>query len=188
MKGSSMMRLRAVCMTILFTLALFSFAPTGQAAEDAVLADFAGTWVGSGLKEEFIEEGYYEYKQRDLNVTIQPGDKGFTIGWMTGIRKVSGGPVTELKSTDLRFQENAQGYYQVADVAPQDHSHGHTWARLEGQQLIVYLMEIHPEGYYELAMYVRTLNPDGTMLLGFVRNLDGRPVRRVSGLLIRAED
>jgi len=188
MKGSSMMGLRAASLTILLIFALSSHSPAGMAAEDAALADFAGTWVGSGLKEEFLEEGYYEYKKRDLNVTIQPDDKGFTIGWMTGIRAVSGGPVSELKSTALAFEENAEGYYQVADVLPQVHSHGHIWARLEGQQLIVYLLDIHPEGYYELAMYVRSLNPDGTMSLGFIRNLDGRPVRRVTGQLTRAED
>jgi hypothetical protein len=188
MKGSSMKRLRAACMTALFIFALLSFTPVGMAAEDAVLGDFAGTWVGSGLKEEFLEEGYYEYKKRDLNVTIQPNDRGFTVKWMTGIREISGGAVTELKSTELAFEENAEGYYQVADLPSQTHSHGHIWARLEGRQLIVYVLDIHPEGYYELSMYVRTLNPDGTMLLGFIRNLDGRPVRRVTGQLTRAED
>ena len=137
-----MKRLRAACMTALFIFALPSFTPVGMAAEDAVLADFAGTWVGSGLKEEFLEEGYYEYKERDLNVTIQPDDRGFTISWMTGIREISGGPVTELKSTELAFEENAEGYYQIADVPPQIHSHGHIWARLEGQQLIAYLLDI----------------------------------------------
>ena len=183
-----MIRLRAAYMTILFTFALSSFTPVGLAAEDAALADFAGTWVGSGLKEEFLAEGYYEYKKRDLNVTIEPNDKGFTISWKTGIRAQTGGPVTELKSTELAFEENAEGYYQAAGVPPQVHSHGHIWARLEGRQLITYLLDIHPGGYYELAMYVRTLNPDGTMLLGFIRNLDGRQVRRVMGQLSRAED
>ena len=183
-----MMPMRAACRTILFIFVLSSFTPVGMAAEDATLADFAGTWVGIGLKEEFLEEGYYEYKKRDLNVTIQPDNRGFTVSWKTGVREISDGPVTELKSTELTFEENAEGYYQVADVAPQVHSHGHIWARLEGRQLIVYLLDIHPKGYYELSMYVRTLNPDGTMSLGFIRNLDGRPVRRVTGQLSRGED
>ena len=180
--------LRAACMTIVLIFALSSFAPAATAAGDATLEDFAGTWIGSGLKEEFLAEGFYEYKKRDLNVTIEPNDNGFTISWMTGIRATSGGPVTELKSTELAFVENAEGYFRVPDAQPQAHSHGHIWARLEGRQLIVYVLDIHPEGYYELAMYVRTLNPNGTMSLGFIRNLDGREVRRVVGQLSRAAD
>lgn len=183
-----MMRLRIAYTTILCISLLLSFSPRGMASEDATLADFAGTWIGSGLKEEFLEEGYYEYKKRDLNVTIQPFGTGFTIRWMTGIRKVSDGPVVELKTTELTFDQNAEGYFHVADQAAEVHSHSHTWARLEGRQLIVYLLDIHPEGYYELSMYVRTLNRDGTMSLGFIRNLDGRPVRRVAGQLTRTEN
>lgn len=180
--------LRAACMTILLIFAFSPISPAAAATEDAMLADFAGTWVGQGLKEEFSEDGYYEYQERDLNVTIKRSAKGFTISWMTGIRAQTGGPVTELKLTELAFEENAEGYYQVPDAAPQAHSHGHIWARLEGRQLIVYVMDIHLEGYYELAMYVRTLNADGTMSLGFIRNLDGRQVRRVTGELSRAAE
>ena len=181
-----MMRFPVAFMTLPVIFSLLSFSPPGMAAEDATLADFAGTWIGEGLKEEFLEEGYYEYKKRDLNVTIQPSGSGFTVRWMTGIREATGGPVTELKATELTFERNAEGYFHVADVAAEVHSHGHIWARLDGRQLIVYLLDIHPEGYYELSMYVRTLNPDGTMSLGFIRNLDGRPVRRVTGRLTRA--
>lgn len=183
-----MMRLRIAFTTLPFLLFLLAFSSPGVASEEATLADFAGTWIGHGLKEEFLEEGYYEYKKRDLNVTIQPFGTGFTIRWMTGIRKESDGPVVELKATELTFEKNAEGYFHVVDVAPEVHSHGHIWARLENRQLIVYLLDIHPEGYYELSMYVRTLNPDGTMSLGFIRNLDGRPVRRVAGQLTRTED
>lgn len=183
-----MMRSHRTYTVILFLFALSSFTGSAGAAADVTLEEFAGTWVGNGLKEEFLEEGYYEYKERDLNMTIKPVDDGFMISWMTGIREVAGGPISELKSTELMFEENAEGYYHVADLAPQVHSHGHRWARLEGRQLIVYLLDIHPQGYYELSMYVRTLNPDGTMSLGFIRNLDGRPVRRVTGQLTRAED
>ena len=176
-------------LSALFVAALLSIAaPDASRAQDASLEDFAGTWIGSGLKEEYVEEGYYAYKERDLNVTIEPVEDGFTISWMTGMREASGGPVTKLKSTTLAFQRNQEGYYNVADLPAEYHSHGHIWARLDGQQLILYMMDIYPEGYYELAMYVRTLNADGSLSLGFIRNLDGRPVRRVTGQLTRAEN
>ncbi|HMB76304.1 MAG TPA: hypothetical protein VKN76_07890 [Kiloniellaceae bacterium] len=179
------MALRPAALTFLLVFGLFLQGPTRAAAEDATVEDFAGTWIGTGLKEEFVEEGYYAYQERDLNVTIEPADDGFTISWLTGMREQAGGPVTKVKSTTLAFQKNDEGYYAVADIASPAYSHSHIWARLDGQQLIVYTMVIHPEGYYELSMYVRTLNPDGSMTLGFIRNLDGRPVRRVTGQLSR---
>jgi len=179
------MALRAAALTLLFIFGLLVQSPGRAAAADATIEDFAGTWVGTGLKEEYVEEGYYAYQQRDLNVTIEPTEDGFSVSWLTGMREQAGGPVTKVKSTTLAFQKNDEGFYAVADIPAKTYSHSHIWARLDGQQLIVYTLVIYPEGYYELSMYVRTLNPDGTMTLGFIRNLDGRPVRRVTGQLSR---
>lgn len=180
---------RGAALTLLFVFGFLVQVPVAAFAQDtaknATIEDFAGTWVGTGMKEEYVEEGYYAYQDRDLNVTIEPTDDGFTVSWMTGMRDTAGGPVTKVKSTTLAFQKNDEGYYAVADIAAEGYNHSHLWARLDGPQLIVYSMMIYPEGYYELSMYVRTLNPDGTMALGFVRNFDGRPVRRVTGQLTR---
>ena len=62
------------------------------------------------------------------------------------------------------------------------------WARLVDKSLVVYIFEVRPTGSYEISRYVRTITAPGKMELGFTRDLDGRPVRQVTGQLSRVEE
>ena len=65
----------------------------GASAKDLNLAAFFGTFKGSGVSEN-RDSLYFGTTIRDLDVTIQPAGKGFTIEWTTVIRR--GGDVADI--------------------------------------------------------------------------------------------
>lgn len=175
-------------MTALRALAILSVfiltAATARAAEDG-LERFLGAWTGAGVSEKFMEEGYFTYSTRDLNITFTRSDKGFDTIWTTGFRTEGDkGPVVLRKTTTLHFKEVAPGYFETEESPPWRRAQ--RWARLtKDGALIVYIFEVDDHGVYEISRYVRRITEDGMMELGFSRDLDGRPVRQVTGTLTR---
>ena len=155
-------------------------------AEENGLDRFVGQWEGSGVTEKFSEEGYFTYTKRDLNVAFAETEKGFDITWITGFRvEGDSGPVVLRKTTTLNFVEIAPGVYETAESPPWKRAH--RWARLSEGTLIIYIFEVDEAGLYEISRYVRTVSDDGVMQLGFSRDMDGRPVRQVTGTLTRTD-
>lgn len=184
------------CLAVL--AALLASVPAG--AQEALSIDaFFGRWEGSALGQD-ADEPTVGYGVRDLDVRISRTTDGFEITWFTVPRTGSlSAPETETqrRSTTAHFArsgpstwaaENAEGAESAEGVNGPGASFSHSWARLEGRSLYIYVLEIDEGGIYQLSRYQRTLSPAGVMDLKFTRARDGTTVRRVSGSLMPAGD
>ena len=168
-------------------LLALAYWPAQALGQEPSLEPFFGTWKGVGLTEKFNVAGYFTYTKRDLDVDISKTDRGFDITWTTGLRADETiGVVTHRKTTTLSFAKTGPALFEADEAPPWSRSH--RWARLADSSLIIYIFEIHANGIYELSRYVRTITEPGQMDLGFTRNLDGRPVRQVTGQLTQTGD
>ena len=169
-------------------LALFLvLLPSVLGAAEPSLEPFLGKWSGVGVSEKYLEAGYFTYTERDLDMSVTKTEEGFELTWTTGMRpEGSDGPVTVRKTTTLTFKETEPGVFE-AD-APPPWVKSYRWARLVDKSLVVYIFEVRPTGFYEISRYVRTITAPGEMELGFTRDLDGRPVRQVTGQLSRVAE
>lgn len=168
---------------------LLASAPAG--AQEALSIDaFFGRWEGSALGQS-ADEPTIDYGVRDLDVRISGTADGFEITWFTVPRAGSlTAPEAEAQRrfTTAHFVRSGPSTWQAEGAEGPGASFSHTWARLEGRSLYVYVLEIDDNGIYQLARYKRTISPAGVMDLQFTRTRDGTTVRRVSGSLMPADD
>ena len=157
--------------------------PPRAAARDADLSEFFGRWQGTGISEQVTEAGDFAYAARDLDIEITPSGDAFAVLWTTDVRGESGSLVR--KEGGLEFRTVNAGVFESTETTAEGLGHAHTWARLSGASLIVYVLEIDEAGIYELSQYVRTITSVGQMQLGYTRLRDGRPVRTVTAMLSR---
>lgn len=152
-------------------------------AQDASLSEFFGRWQGTGISEQVTEAGDFAYAARDLDIDITPSGDAFAISWTTDVRGEGGSLVR--KEGNLEFRTVRPGVFESTEETAEGLRHAHTWARMSGASLIVYVLEIDEAGVYELSQYVRTITSVGQMQLGYTRQRDGRPVRTVTAMLSR---
>lgn len=174
--------------TLAFVAALVLAAPAAH-AEDADTVDigaFVGEWGGSAIANN-RDSLYFGITVRDMDVVIEEAPEGFTITWTTVIR--GGGdpenPDVRRKTTTKTYAQEQPGVYRAADAEDPLSGGAYSWARLEGNSLIIYMMGIN-EGRYAISKYVRTLTGEG-MDLEFSLVRDGKAVRKVTGKLVRHE-
>jgi hypothetical protein len=160
---------------------------TGAAWAAALHEPFLGEYVGDA-----ISDNAEEISKRDISVTIEASEGGFSVRWTAVIRRASG----RLKRSDLKinFQPTGRGnLYRSAmrtnmfgQAAPLDPMQGdpYVWARISGRTLSVYALIITDEGGYEMQGHERTLTDEG-MLLEYERVRDGEILRNVTGKLRR---
>ena len=178
------MTARQLVSLLVFVLVLL---PSTLGAAESSIEPFLGKWSGVGVTERYLEAGYFTYTERDLDVIVSKTDQGFDLTWTTGLRpEGSTGAVTLRKTTTLTFKETAPGLFE-AD-APPPWVKSYRWARLVDKSMVVYIFEVRPPGFHEISRYVRTITAPGEMELGFTRDLDGRPVRQVTGQLSRVAE
>lgn len=177
-------------LTVLVAL-LASRAAGGQ--EALPLDAFFGRWEGTALGQS-ADAPTSGFGARDLDVRISGTADGFEITWFTVPRAGSlTAPEAEAQRrfTTARFVRSGPSVWAAASAegtAGPGVAFSHSWARLEGRSLFVYVLEIDERGVYQLARYQRTISPVGVMDLQFARTRDGTVVRRVSGNLMRAGD
>lgn len=155
-------------------------------AADASIDAFFGTYEGTAYSSQNAAS-----TPRDIRVSIHPHGKGFNVAWAT--TKSDG----ERKSYSINFEATTRpGIYGSAmrrnmfgDSVPLDPLKGdpYVWARINDQTLTVYGFVITPEGSYDMQVYHRTLSEDG-LELEFFRYLEGQPVRRIKGTLVKVEE
>jgi hypothetical protein len=171
------------------TLALGLLAATALAplqASGRPLEDFFGQYAGRTIST--TKEGLSE---RDLNVTIRPSKKGFSLDWTTIIREAG---ETRHRGYSINFlpskREGIYGSAMRSDMfggqEPLDPLKGepYVWARVHQDKLTVYSLLITDAGGYELQVYDRELTPEG-MRLTFSRTRDGEPLKVINGTLER---
>lgn len=162
--------------------------PPGAAAlaQDIKLAGFFGTFKGNGVSEN-RDSIYFGTTVRDLDVTIQPRNGGFSIEWTTIIRR--GGdpknPKVRKKSQMMTFvPAGRKGVYKAINNGDPLSGQSYSWAYIEKTSLIIHIMSIDETGAYEMQSYTRTLEPTGMAFL-FERIRNDEPVRTVKGKLVK---
>ena len=171
----------------LAALVLCWSATTAKAADLSVAA-FFGAFQGSGIAEN-ADSLYFGTTARDLDVIIGADNSGgaFFVRWTTVIR--SGGdpnnPNVRRKTQNIVFKSTPQpGTFRGDGSGDPLSGEPYIWARIMGQTLTIYIMNIDKSGGYNMQSYARTLNAFG-MDLVFKRIRDGEPVRQASAKLTK---
>jgi hypothetical protein len=161
--------------------------PFGPATAEPTIDPFYGRWIGKGITENVGIASAEVFVDRDLDVTIEPTEDGFTIVWKTSrTTKKNGASEVRLWSITVPFVDAERGgLYRM--VFPTDPVTGtpYMWARVADRTLVVNSMTISEDGVLEHQKYVRTLATDDEMRLRYTRSLDGNTVRSVLGVLTR---
>jgi hypothetical protein len=157
------------------------------AAEQAVsIKAFHGGWSGSAVANN-RDSLYFGVTIRDLDFKLTGDESGFTVTWTTVMRR--GGtpekPNVRRKETTVRFVPAGRpGVWRAQESGDPLAGKDTIWARIRGNTLILYFLDITPSGTYELSRYARTLSGSG-MDLEFTLIIDGEPVRTVRGKLVK---
>ena len=166
--------------------AALAIAAPGALAADIKLAGFFGTFKGNGVSEN-RDSLYFGVTVRDLDVTIEPAGKGFSIEWTTVIRR--GGdpknPKVRSKTQRMAFQPAGKGkVFKSTDNGDLLSGQPYAWAYIKETALVIHIMSIDESGAYQMQSYTRTLVPTG-MSFRFERIRNDEPVRTVNGKLTK---
>lgn len=165
---------------------LMTFVPSvGQAAS---IDPFVGVYHGIT-----IEHAENELQARDLDVTIEKTERGFTVDWATVIHKEDGREKNVSLSIEFYTTERPEIYGSAmrsglfGKRVPNDPLKGEPffWARIVGKTLTIHALYITDEGGYEMQVYERKLDDEGNMDLIFSRFRDGKQIRDITGKLTR---
>ena len=158
----------------------------GASAKNFNLAAFFGTFKGTGVSEN-RDSIYFGTTVRDLDVTIHPAGKGFSIEWTTVIRR--GGdprnPKVRRKAQTMTFQPAGKGgAYRADGNGDLLSGQPYAWAYNRKDALVIHIMSVAESGAYEMQSYTRRIVPTG-MEFTFERIRNDEPVRRVTGKLTK---
>ena len=154
---------------------------TGASASD--IEAFYGRWIGKGITEN---EGI-AFADRDLDVIVEPAERGFTLVWkMSRTTKKKGGDQVRHWSITVPFvQTDRNGIYRMDGSSDLVSGSSYRWARIDGRVLVVHSIAISDKGVLEHQRYVRTLLANNEMQLRYTRSLDGSIVGSVLAILSR---
>ncbi len=166
-----------LCLVALLTVCFAS-----NAKADAQIEDFFGSYTGFGFATD--RSGPFIRTERDFELAIGPLEGGgFEIAWATVKRKGSDPNSLESEVSQHRTQfrpSDKPGVFLGVDNGTLFDAVPVTWARLQGNALIVYRMEVDENGVVELHVYQRMLTAKGLELF-FTATRDNRPIRSVRG-------
>lgn len=156
-------------------------------AADVGIAAFQGVWRGNAVSESEISANF-QLTSRDIDVTVRTAaGGGFDIVWNTVQRQRGdpNNPREKLKSTKMQFTPARPGVWRAtANGDPLGSGAPFAWAFVKARTLNIVSLQIYADGRHETQTYRRTLSGTG-MTLEFIRNVDGEPVRRASGRLVK---
>ena len=166
-----------LCLVALLVVCLAS-----NAKADTQIEDFFGSYTGSGFAVD--HSGPSAPTQRDFVLAIGPlAGGGFEISWST-IKHKGNDPEsleTKVPKHAARFgAPNQSGVFQDIDKGILFGVGAITWARLQGNLLVVYRMDVDENGVGEMHVYRRMLTAKGLELL-FTSTRDNNLVRSVWG-------
>ncbi len=154
----------------------------GNANAAARIADFFGSYTGFGMATD--RTGPVFRTERDLRLVIGPLEGGgFEIAWSTIKRKGSNPTslVSEESEHAAQFRPSDKpGVFLGINSGTVLGEAPITWARLQGNALVVYSMEVDENGVAELHVYQRMLTAKGLELF-FTATRDNIETRSVRG-------
>ena len=146
------------------------------------LADFFGFYLGFGMAND--RAGPIYRTERDLRLTIGPFEGGgFEIAWATIKRKGSNPSslVSQESEHTAQFRpSNKPGLFLGVNSGTVFGETPITWARLQGNVLVVYRIEMDESGAAEMHVYQRMLTAKGLELY-FTATRDNVEIRSVRG-------
>ncbi len=162
---------------------LIAILPIGSGASASAIEAFYGRWIGKGITEN---EGI-GFADRDLDVTVEPAERGFTLVWKMSrtTRKKGGDQVRHWSVTVPFVQTDKNGIYRTEGPSDLVSGSSYKWAHVDGRVLVVHSIAILDKGVLEHQRYVRTLLADSDMRLRYTRSLDGSIVGSVLAILSR---
>lgn len=178
--------IRACACRLFFLLAaLAPVAPPALAA--GPIDPFVGHWVGVGITENQGPSSAIAFADRDLAMTIESTDRGFSITWMALFQSI-GKKTVEPKSwkTSVTFvPAGRDGLYRME--VPGDPAAGepYRWAYLAGATLTVHSIAVFDNGTLEHQTYVRTLVSENEMRIDYSNARDNKIVRSVMAVAKR---
>ena len=168
-------------------LILIVSAMAGPSFASDVIAPFYGQYVGKTNNKCDRNTA-----PRNLDVTISPYKRGFTVEWTTTIYKPSG--KTKQANFSINFKTMGKGgLYRSAmrvnafgQEVPNDPLKGapYIWGVLSGKTLTVHSLMIFGNGDYEIQTYIRSLTKDG-MDVVFSRIRNGEKKKNLCASLKR---
>ena len=184
--------MRALLLALSFVVA--ATAPS-WAAGDRKIEDFFGRYLGQGtvMRADPGAPLHEPAQKRMSEVIIGPArgeDGGFIITWST-LRAKSGGTPgaseADVKTYHQTFHPNHEANI-FNDVTSGDPLKGQpsSWAKIDGNTLSIYQVQMDPNGGYFLTQYDRTLTPRG-MDVHFTRIENSKIVRTAELKLLRGE-
>jgi len=127
---------------------------------------------------------------RDLDVKIAPKGAGFGVAWTTVTYPGGGASSAKVrrKSSAIDFLPSGKpGVFKAARAGDPLAGEAYAWARIKGQTLTVYVLNIDETGAYVVQSYDRTLT-GFAMEITFTRIRDNEPERTAKGKLIKIAD
>ena len=163
-------------------VALLTICFTSNANADARIENFFGSYTGFGFATD--RSGPFIRTERDFELAVGPLEGGgFEIAWATVKRKGSdpNSLVSEVSEHRSRFQPSDKpGVFLGVNNGTLFGDGPITWARLQGNVLVVYRMEVDENGAAELHVYQRMLTKKGLELF-FTATRDNIEIRSVRG-------
>jgi hypothetical protein len=169
---------------LVMMLALWAGTAAAQ-VRDAQISAFYGRWVGSGLSESGLSSTF-RLTQRDFDVEVQPDGDGFRLTWTT-VQRQKGDPLNPhivRRERTVNFKPAGQSVWRSAENTDPLTGQPYIWARMERQTLVVTVLDMQPDGRWEMQIFRRTLSDLG-MKLDFIRMADGEPQRTAQGRLTK---
>ncbi len=168
---------RYLCLVVLLGICFAS-----NANATTRLADFFGFYLGFGMATD--STGPLYRTERDLRLTIGPLEGGgFEIVWSTVKRKGSNwnSLASEESEHTAQFRPSDKpGVFLGVNSGTLFGEAPITWARLQGDVLVVYSMDVDESGVAELHVYQRMLTAKGLELF-FTATRDNIEIRSVRG-------
>lgn len=157
-----------------------------EASRDLPIAAFFGRFSGSGLAAG-EDADYLGVTQRDIDVEIAASGNGFRASWTTVLRQggAPGNPNIRRRATALNFVPmDRPGQYRAVESGSLLSGQPVSWARIRGQTLYIYELNLTEDGRWDVQTYARTLSGAG-MQLQYTRLVDGERMRIVRGRLVK---
>jgi len=166
-----------LCLVVLLGICLAS-----DANAETRIADFFGSYLGFGMATDRTGSNFRT--ERDFKLAIGPSAAGgFEIVWSTVKQKGSNPTSLESEESEHTAQfrpSDKPGVFLGVNSGTMFGETPITWARLQGDILIVYSMDVDENGVAELHVYQRKLTAKGLELF-FIATRDNIEIRSVRG-------
>ena len=168
---------------------LIALADPAAAGDTLSIKAFYGTYSGAGVAKN-ADSIYFAVTERDFDVVIHPEASGFSVALPTVLHtgRDPARPKIKRRADKLAFVPSGRaGVWRGTETADPLGGAPYAWARIEGNSLIVYVLQIDQDGRYEVQRYERTLI-GSDMELTFTDTRDGERARTVKGKLIKTAE